>query len=396
MAAERKAGAPALPSPVRPDLSGRLVVHVVRQYAPSRGGLEDVVSNLARQSLDAGCRVRVVTLDRVFADPALRLPARDTIDGVEVVRIPFRGSSRYPLAPGVFAELADADIVHVHAIDFFYDALALGWLLHRKPMIVTTHGGFFHTRKHAALKAAWFQTLTRLSALAYRHVVCCSHSDLALFGRIAPGRVTLIENGTDTAKFHDRASAVPARRIVTIGRFSANKRLDRLVETMAQLEQREPGWHLDIIGVPSDLTVADLEQAISERRLTAEITLHVGIGNDEIAALIGQASFFASASEYEGFGLVAIEAMSAGLVPVLHGNEAYKALASKHRDIVLVDFADAKEAAGQILAASEILKGSHEDSRKRRIAEAGAYSWDAVAKSYLALYQDCLAGSQPK
>jgi alpha-1,3-mannosyltransferase len=41
--------------------------------------------------------------------------------------------------------LRDADIVHVHAIDFFFDFL--GWTkpLHGKKLVVSTHGGFFHT-----------------------------------------------------------------------------------------------------------------------------------------------------------------------------------------------------------------------------------------------------------
>ncbi|MGO8586944.1 glycosyltransferase, partial [Rhizobium ruizarguesonis] len=76
---------------------------------------------------------------------------REDIDGIEVVRIPWSGTSRYPLAPQVFRHLADADLVHVHAIYFFFDALAWGRLLHGRPMIVTTHGGLFHTRKYATI-----------------------------------------------------------------------------------------------------------------------------------------------------------------------------------------------------------------------------------------------------
>jgi alpha-1,3-mannosyltransferase len=128
------------------------VVQVVRQYTPSRGGLEDVVSNLSRSLSRRGFEVRVVTLDRLFRAPDQVLPTREVIDGIEVVRIPWRGSSRYPIAPQVFRLIGDADLVHVHGIDFFYDALAWTRPFHRKPMIGTTHGGCFHTRNHAALK----------------------------------------------------------------------------------------------------------------------------------------------------------------------------------------------------------------------------------------------------
>ena len=51
-------------------LNAPLIVHVVRQFLPNRGGLEDVVYNLARHSLQAGYRVRVVTLNSLTVMPA--------------------------------------------------------------------------------------------------------------------------------------------------------------------------------------------------------------------------------------------------------------------------------------------------------------------------------------
>ena len=43
------------------------VVHVVRQFHPSIGGMEEVVLNIARRHLQASDdRVEVVTLNRLF------------------------------------------------------------------------------------------------------------------------------------------------------------------------------------------------------------------------------------------------------------------------------------------------------------------------------------------
>ena len=84
------------------------------------------------------------------------LPAARRIDGAEVVRIPFFGSTRYPLAPSVIKFIRDADVVHVHAIDFFFDYLAWTKPLHRRKLVVSTHGGFFHTPYAARLKQLYF------------------------------------------------------------------------------------------------------------------------------------------------------------------------------------------------------------------------------------------------
>ncbi|HZG27733.1 MAG TPA: glycosyltransferase family 4 protein [Ensifer sp.] len=366
-----------------------LVTHVVRQFLPNRGGLEDVVANLCRQLPALGYRTRVVTLDRLFVEPHRTLPAHETIDGIEIVRIPWKGSSRYPVAPQVFRHLSDADLVHVHAIDFFFDALALGRVLHRKPMIATTHGGFFHTKKHAALKSVWFNTLTRLSASAYRDIVCCSQSDLATFAPVAGRRAKLIENGADTEKFANRASPMPQKGMITIGRFSANKQLPRLIGCMRALVDVDPDWRLTIAGVPSDLSEADLRDAISAHRLDHAVQLVIGASNDEIARLMENASLFVSASDYEGFGLVAVEAMSAGLIPLLHPNDAYRTLAARHAGVRLADFTEPHAGAVAIATTFDALTAEPE-ARAEAMTEADDYAWPRVARRYGELYDRIL------
>jgi alpha-1,3-mannosyltransferase len=371
-------------------LNAPLIVHVVRQFLPNRGGLEDVVFNLVRHSQEAGYRVRVVTLNSLFSDRGQLLPEREIIDEIEVVRIPWKGSARYPVAPSVLKHIGDADLVHVHAIDFFFDFLALTRPLHRRRMIATTHGGFFHTQRFAAIKKVWFQTLTRFSASRYRAVVGCSQSDLDTFRTIAPRRTVMIENGTDTTKFAGASSTEPRKRIVTIGRFSVNKRLERLVDTLAELCRRDPSWHLDIIGVPSDLGVTELEAIIADRGLSGNAMLRIGLDNSEIRKRLGRASIFASASEYEGFGLVAIEAMSAGLVPVLEGNTAYRNLAGRHSDIRITDFTNPATAVSDIEAAYAAIAA--DDTLRGRLMEtASDYSWSGAAERYLTLYREALA-----
>lgn len=360
----------------------------MRQFLPNRGGLEDVVANLARQTLEAGFRVKVVTLDTLFTAREQKLAPHEYLDGIEIVRIPWRGSSRYPLAPTVFRHLGDADIVHVHAIDFFFDALAIGRLMHRKPMVATTHGGFFHTQAYAALKTVWFNSLTRFSASAYRNIVCCSASDMSQFAQIASSRCVLIENGVDIGKFANSASRTPQRRIVTIGRFSLNKGLANLVATVASLPSE---WTLDIIGAESDLTRSDLEQVIEGHHLSSRIRVHVEPDNDQIRELLAQASIFASASDYEGFGLVALEAMSAGLCPVLNPNEAFQTLAQRHQEITLADFHNPKKSADAIEAAFQRLSGDDETVRTNLMNEARGYSWDFAGKRYLELYRNILS-----
>jgi alpha-1,3-mannosyltransferase len=325
-------------------------------------------------------------LNSLFSDPELPLPQHETIDGMEIVRIPWKGSSRYPFAPSVLKHLADADLIHVHAVDFFFDALAFASPFHRKPMVATTHGGFFHTNQHSRIKKLWFQVTTRLSCRAYQSVIACSTADKRLFDRVNRGQTLLIENGADTLKFDNAASKMPVRRAITIGRFSSNKKIGNLIKTMQALVQRSHPWHLDIVGVPSDFSENDIRTEIAAAGLENHIGLHIGLSNAAISSLIGEASFFVSASDYEGFGLVAIEAMSAGLVPVLQPNVAYQDLAQKHAIIELADFSKSGEAAGKLEAAFENLAKDKGTRREVARKAASLYNWDSVAENYVQAY----------
>ena len=358
------------------------ILHVVRQFLPNRGGLEDFVANLAREQVRLGHAVRVLTLDRLFPEPDRRLAPRERIDGIDVERLPFRGSSRYPLAPGFLGRLRDADIVHVHAVDFFFDALALTKVAHRKPLVATTHGGFFHTGAHARLKRLWFQGPTRLSARAYGAIVGCGASDACQFDAIVPAGVAVIENGVDLDKFAHAASPTPRRALLALCRFSHNKRLDRLIATMRVLHADAAGWRLAIAGVPSDLSVADVSSRIAEAGLSEAVSVHAGLDAAGVRALIGQSSLFASASEYEGFGIALIEAMSAGLAPVVHPNASFADLAARHPGIALGDFADPRAAAQAVREAYAALAARGRPPEW----DLSRYAWTSVAGRYLDTY----------
>jgi alpha-1,3-mannosyltransferase len=368
-----------LPSSIKPAAAGLKILHVVRQFHPNRGGLEDFVANLAREQVLTGCDVRILTCDRLFSHPERRLPAQATFDGMKIQRLPFYGSTRYPLVPSLLWHLGDADIVHVHAIDFFFDALALTKPLHRKPLVATTHGGFFHTADHAGLKRLWFNGPTRLSARAYGAIVGCSESDAGQFSQIAGEKVLTIENGVDLSKFAGSASGDLVRSIVTVGRFSKNKRLDRLIAMTAELRKRNPEWHLHIAGIPSDLSPSDLQGMIDAAGVSSNMTVHVDLTDSDLRGLFARASFFVSASEYEGFGIALIEAMSGGFRCFVHPNASFRTLAARHPSVRLADFSDPAEVA-------DMLEAAYNHPEASRTPDLSDHAWSSVAERYRSVY----------
>ncbi|SHE94295.1 alpha-1,3-mannosyltransferase [Kaistia soli DSM 19436] len=361
------------------------VLHVVRQFHPNRGGLEDFVANLGRAQAAAGLDVSVLTLDRLFTRPDEPLPAVDHLGSVAIRRIPYRGSNRYPIAPGFLHAVGAADLVHVHAIDFFFDALAATKPLHRKPLVATTHGGFFHSGAYSGLKQLWFNGPTRLSTLAYRRIVACSPQDAARFAPVAGKRLTLIENGVDIDKFRGGASPRKVKRLVTIGRLAVNKRPERLLAAMAELARRDAEWQLSVVGAASDWSADRFMAEVTRLGLQNNVTLHLGLPDAEVRSIIGSASLFVSASEFEGFGIALVEAASAGLGLVVHANTAFSDLAARHSGIGLTDFTDPVRAAADIARAF--------DQMAQRPTVPGwvdDYAWTSVAARYADVYRMAL------
>jgi alpha-1,3-mannosyltransferase len=359
------------------------IVHVVRQFHPGVGGLENGVLDLASAQVAAGNRVRVVTLNRLFNATARRiLPARETLDGIEIVRIPYFGSQRYPLAPTVLTHVASADIVHVHAIDFFFDYLAWTKPLHGRTLVVSTHGGFFHTQFASRLKQVWFATVTRASLKFYAAVSAVSVSDFERFSAVRPNGMVFIENGANVAKFHDASAQRLQKSIVSIGRFSTNKRLDRLVAFARALKEHDPEWRLTIAGRQADLSADDV-RALVDRAGLGETVDVIDSPSDEMArSLMGKSSFASSASDYEGFGMSAVEGMSAGLVPLLSPIPPFRRLASRTGLGLILDFARPDAAARRLIRNLPRLAAQ----RAACIKAALAYDWRHACEKFTALY----------
>jgi len=292
------------------------IVHAVRQYLPGVGGIETYVSQLAQAQSLAGHDVRVVTLNRIFDGNGEPLPPREMLTGVEVLRVPFRGSRRYPFAPGILKHLAGADIVHVHGIEFFADFLGWTWPLHRTPLLITTHGGFFHTRFARRLKQLWFGSVTRWTLRRYTAVLACSQQDQASFARLVGEKSLLVENAVDTDRFSGLASR-GAQTLIYFGRIAPNKGLKRLIPWFASLVERAPEWRLIIAGKEMGTKIDDLRALAIASGVGDAVRFHSHPSDEELRGLIAQSSAYVGASSYEGFGIAAVEAIGAGLYPVL-------------------------------------------------------------------------------
>ncbi|WP_181814663.1 glycosyltransferase family 4 protein [Sphingomonas aracearum] len=295
---------------------GLRIVHVVRQYRPGIGGVEAFVSQLAEAQARQGHLVRVITLNRIVDGAQQKLPAYERLNGVDVIRIPYVGSTRYAVAPTVLRHLSDVDLVHVHRVDFFADFLAATRWLHHCPLVLSTHGGFFHTDFARRLKQWFFRTVTPRTLRGYAAVIASSEQDAALFSPIGGGKVLAVENGVDLQKFAGLARP-GSRTMIYFGRFTRHKGVDRVIAWFASLHRRAPEWTLILAGRPAGLGPDEIGRMMADHGVASACELFVEPDDAVLRTLIARSSVYVCASSYEGFGIAAVEAVSAGLYPLL-------------------------------------------------------------------------------
>lgn len=101
-------------------------------------------------------------------------------------------------------------------------------------------------------------------------------------------------------------------RIIFVGNVIARKGLHTLLDAVRLLP--ENGWHLDVVG-SLDVDRRYVER-IRPKLLHPAVTVHGGASDEQLAQLLQSADVLVVPSQYEGFGIVYLEAMGFGCVPV--------------------------------------------------------------------------------
>jgi glycosyltransferase involved in cell wall biosynthesis len=107
--------------------------------------------------------------------------------------------------------------------------------------------------------------------------------------------------------------------ILFVGSIFARRHVDQLIEVFVNHVARAvPGSRLEIVG-ENRLTAGDPAAALrgASRDVAERVMLRSYVDEGTLSALYQRATVFAFLSEYEGFGLTPLEALAAGVPPVV-------------------------------------------------------------------------------
>jgi glycosyltransferase involved in cell wall biosynthesis len=264
------------------------------------------------------------------------------------------------------------------------------------PTVVTIHDLSFvaHPEWFSIREGARRRWLTGQSAaLASAIVTVSEFSKRELVERLGvpEARVHVIPPGIGTRPVVSRQSA-GSPRVLFVGSIFNRRHVVDLIRAFTPIARAHADASLDVVGDNRSYPRQDLRRAIADERVDAQVRWHEYVTDERLADLYAGARAFAFLSEYEGLGLTPLEALAAGVPPILLDTAV--ARESCREAAVYVPL-------GDVPAITRALDAVlfHEATRSRILHAAPAalarFSWPRAARETLAVIEAAASAGYP-
>ena len=350
------------------------------------------IRRLCRELVSQGARVVVLT-PRIFSHS----PLFEQEPGVEVHRFRFPSGDKplnqvetipvfamgVYLLSGLFSALRlilkeKPDVIHGNWIVPAGLIAALAGFLTRTPVINTARGMDVRVSERGPVRLL-FDLAVRLS----RHVTVVSE---AMRSRPSLKAAEVISSGVNEAFFRiapDRSS----KTVLHTRSLEKVYDVETLIRAVPLVLRQEPEARFVIAGTGSH--EQGLKGMVHDLGVAPSVDFMGAVDHEAIAGLMEQASVYVSSSTADGTSIALMEAMAAGLVPVVSDIEANRTLITHGKDGYLFEPADPETLATNLIQAlSHKIPGSTLEGKKQLIRD--EISWSNIAEKFLALYNQTL------
>jgi glycosyltransferase involved in cell wall biosynthesis len=216
-------------------------------------------------------------------------------------------------------------------------------------------------------------------------LVACSKGLKERALRFMPSaNIEVIPNGIDLDVFnpsrvHEKSETL---RLVTVGRLSATKRVEMLIDTVELLHKQGTKTHFKIVG--GGKMELQLKTIISQKGLGDIIEITGRIDSKDMPEIYRRSDVFISASMQEGMSNAMLEAMASALPIITTSCEGVEELVKDNGIVVKEDFAESIANAVKLLASDEKL---YNKMKSAALKQAEKFSWENAAEQYIGIYK---------
>ena len=252
------------------------------------------------------------------------------------------------------------------------------------PTVVTMHDVSFIAhpewfRWREGARRRWLAQHTMARAEAIISVSAFTRTEILRSYNVRSERVRVVLSGI-TPRVATRKDDPAKPLILFVGSIFNRRHLPTLIRSTAKVRQIFPTAELTIVGDDRTYPKQDLAASVRSAGLRDAISLRSYVSESELDELYRRATVFAFLSEYEGFGLTPLEAMSAGVPVVVADTPVAREL---YRDAALyVPVADTAATAAAILTllGDTLLR---DQQRRRAEARLPTFTWRRAAEETL-------------
>lgn len=372
------------------------ILHVIASLAPRYGGPAKV-AELCEALAERGNRVEIATTNidgSLDMDVPIGVPVEQRGCAVTYFQVwrPRTPATAPGLVPWLRRHVRDFDVLHVHGL-YLFPTLVSTFAARRAhvPYVHQPHGALtaYHRAHHAARKAlyeALFERRNLRCAAAVRYD-SQRERDEALARNFPHGFV--IPPGTPTPPPGPRGARVPGR-IVFLGRLSAKKGVDVLLEALPLVIPAAPTAHLVVAGPDDEGIGEQLRERARVLGIADRLTLLGLVTGQEKVDLLRTASVLAAPSIDESFGATVTEAMAVETPVIITRGIPIHVQIDRQSAGLVVDRTPRTIAAGieRILGDETLAANLGENGRLLVESE---YSWAEVARQVEELYREAVS-----
>jgi len=234
-------------------------------------------------------------------------------------------------------------------------------------------------------------------------VICVGRSEMEKARReLSHDRIAYLPNGVDCAKFATGDGAafrarhqIPADAflVLNISRIDAQKNQELLLEAFAKFRLKQPKAFLVLIGPETQPSyAAKLRDLVASNQMERQVKILPGLRNDqpELVQAFHASDVFVLPSRHEPFGIVVLEAWSAGRPVIASRVGGLQSLLREGETGLFID-PNAADAAADL--AAKLQRLADEPALRAQLGSAGRretlenYDWTKIGQQLENLYQ---------
>jgi len=278
------------------------ILHVI--YSLEIGGAQRLLSDLLPLQVQQGLDVTL----GIFKEETTSFSNRIADAGIKTILLEKPRYKNLFALPRLRNTIREYDVVHVHLFPSIY-WVALASIGLDIKLFYTEHSTTNRRRSKPFLRS-----IEQFVYGRYNKIISISKQTqdaLQIWLKQADSRFVVVNNGIDTSKFKQQQEVVP-KSLIMVSRFAASKDQETLIRAMQYID-------IDVT-----LTLVGDGENINHCK---EIAKSLGVNSrirflgarSDVAELISQSYIGVQSSNWEGFGLTAVEIMAAGK-PVIASN----------------------------------------------------------------------------